>query len=102
MNFAFGLAGVGYFDANVIHSLKGCLDLVRPFNKNDRAGIAKIVEAYHFELVKRIQSIRIHEVDIQPALILINYDECRAGDALAVLSTRSRRNALNQMGFAAS
>ncbi len=94
--------GVGQIDANGVYPSKSSLDFIRPFDQNDGFGIAEIVEAQPLEIGDGVEPVRVDMIEVEPARILVDQDEGRAGHVLPIRGPRPGGNPLDQMGLAAA
>ena len=90
-----GSASVEEFYSNAVCSLQGRFDLVGPLDEDDGLRMAKIIEAQHFKLGDRIQSIGINMVNMKPAGVLVDQDKARTANLSAVFGSGAGGDALD-------
>lgn len=73
-------ACVKKLDTNIVRSFNSGFDFISPLNNHHRLPIAVIIKAYGLELVYGIQPVRVYMVNVEPALILVDYNKGRAGN----------------------
>ena len=96
------LPSVGQLDANELNRTYGRLDFICPLDQHNGLRIAEIIEAEHLKLGDGVETIGVYMIDVESAHVLIDDDECRAGDASKVLGACAGSDTFDEMRLAAA